>query len=361
MYTKKKDLKRLFSARFGVFVDAGKTVPRLFAHMSPVNSTSETADVSELTRVVSALEREKIRCERACVRGPRSHFRTLFSRLARRDLARAPLTRARTRTKVCRIESYLRSLARTRVGSRSGLSGRTRRRYTFTSQHSGESHRDGSRGFQEGVAFVFYVMSEHVGDRMGSAPFKEGTIKYACYEVLKHAGPRGLSVRPRVPFSPAHPSDDFKKRRARGVEFSPLSPPCSLLRTTGDGDRAPHSRRRARETWRCYAREHDRGATLQRYARVLLLPKRSPSEKECVHPFRLPRLAYLLFLPNPSPSSQTPTSRSSVRRRTRYARVCRRLSRPFVTLFSHARARTPPRLLSPLVRANSRTAHASPI
>ena len=41
-------------------------------------------------------------------------------------------------------------------------------------------------------------MSEHVGDRKGSAPFKEGTIKYACYEVLKHAGPRGLTVRPRV-------------------------------------------------------------------------------------------------------------------------------------------------------------------
>mmetsp|Transcript_1758 Transcript_1758/g.7082 ORF Transcript_1758/g.7082 Transcript_1758/m.7082 type:complete len:651 (-) Transcript_1758:388-2340(-) len=37
-------------------------------------------------------------------------------------------------------------------------------------------------------------MSEHVGDRKGSAPFKEGTIKYACYEVLKHAGPRGLTV-----------------------------------------------------------------------------------------------------------------------------------------------------------------------
>ena len=47
-----------------------KTVPRLFAHTSPVNSTSETADVSELTRVESAIEREKIRCERGCVRGP---------------------------------------------------------------------------------------------------------------------------------------------------------------------------------------------------------------------------------------------------------------------------------------------------
>ena len=125
-----------------------KTVPRLFAHTSPVNSTSETADVSELTRVESAIEREKIRCERVCVRGP-AHFRTLFSRPERRDLARAPLTRARTRATVCRTESCLRRLARTRVGSRSGLSGRTRRRYTFTSQHSANHHRDGFHVFQE--------------------------------------------------------------------------------------------------------------------------------------------------------------------------------------------------------------------
>ena len=201
-----------------------------------------------------------------------AHFRTLFSRPERRDLARAPLTRARTRATVCRTESCLRRLARTRVGSRSGLSGRTRRRYTFTSQHSANHHRDGFHVFQEGVAFVFRAMSEHVGDRKGSAPFKEGTIKYACYEVLKHAGPRGLTVRPRVLF-PARaslppratpPPNSRSVALRRSVEFSSLP----LLRATGDGDRAPHPRRRARETRRCHAREHDRGATLQRYARV---------------------------------------------------------------------------------------------
>jgi hypothetical protein len=31
-----------------------------------------------------------------------------------------------------------------------------------------------------------------------SGPFKEGTIKFACYNVLKNTGARGLSV--RLPF-----------------------------------------------------------------------------------------------------------------------------------------------------------------
>ena len=37
-------------------------------------------------------------------------------------------------------------------------------------------------------------MSESGDCKLG--PFKEGTIKYACYNVLKTSGPRGLSVRP---------------------------------------------------------------------------------------------------------------------------------------------------------------------
>lgn len=65
---KKRDSKRLLCRSL---CRRRKTVPRLFGHTSPVNSTSETADVSELTRVESAIEREKIRCERGCVRGPR--------------------------------------------------------------------------------------------------------------------------------------------------------------------------------------------------------------------------------------------------------------------------------------------------
>lgn len=52
-----------------------------------------------------------------------------------------------------------------------------------------------------------------------------------------------------------------------------------------------------------------------------------------------PRVAYLLFLPNLSPSSQTPTSRSCVRRRTRCARVRQKLPRPLASRFFLARAR----------------------
>ena len=73
-------------------------------------------------------------------------------------------------------------------------------------------------------------MSEQVGDHEGSAPFKEGTIKYACYEVLKHAGPGGLTVRfgssgTRANPSPRTPLDKFKKSTSKGVEFSYPSPP----------------------------------------------------------------------------------------------------------------------------------------
>jgi len=76
-------------------------------------------------------------------------------------------------------------------------------------------------------------MSEHVGDHEGSAPFKEGTIKYACYEVLKHAGPGGLTVRPRAfapPRSrtPCTPSSQNSRSRPlcslAGVQFSSLPP-----------------------------------------------------------------------------------------------------------------------------------------
>ena len=247
-----------------------------------------------------------------------AHFRTLFSRPERRDLARAPLTRARTRATVCRTESCLRRLARTRVGSRSGLSGRTRRRYTFTSQHSANHHRDGFHVFQEGVAFVFRAMSEHVGDRKGSAPFKEGTIKYACYEVLKHAGPRGLTVRPRVLFParaslpPRAPPNEFKKLRARrGVEFSSLPPVPSFARQVAEIVR--HIRDGALAKLGGATPANTIVGQLSKGTRAFLLPsQRSPREKECVHPSRTDR-AWLTYY-------SYPTSRLR-RRRQLLARV----------------------------------------
>lgn len=209
-------------------------------------------------------------------------------------------------------------------------------------------------------------MSEHVGDRKGSAPFKEGTIKYACYEVLKHAGPRGLTVRPRVLFParaslpPRAPPNEFKKLRARrGVEFSSLPPVPSFARQVAEIVR--HIRDGALAKLGGATPANTIVGQLSKGTRAFLLPsQRSPREKECVHPSLAPTaLAYLLFLPNPSPSLQTPTSRSCVRRHTRCARVrrnpsCRLASRFFL---ARARARTPPRLLSARVPANSRTVH----
>ena len=220
--------------------------------------------------------------------------------------------------------------------------------------------------FQEGVACVFRAMSEHVGDRKGSAPFKEGTIKYACYEVLKHAGPRGLTVRPRVIFParaslpPRAPPNEFKKLRARrGVEFSSLPPVPSFAPQVAEIVR--HIRDGALAKLGGATPANTIVGQLSKGTRAFLLPsQRSPREKECVHPSLAPTaLAYLLFLPNPSPSSQTPTSRSCARRRTRCAQVrrnpsCRLACRCFL---ARARARTPPRLLSARVPANSRTVH----
>lgn len=209
-------------------------------------------------------------------------------------------------------------------------------------------------------------MSEHVGDRKGSAPFKEGTIKYACYEVLKHAGPRGLTVRPRVLFParaslpPRAPPNEFKKLGARrGVEFSSLPPVPSFARQVAEIVR--HIRDGALAKLGGATPANTIVGQLSKGTRAFLLPsQRSPREKECVHPSLAPTaLAYLLFLPNPSPSSQTPTSRSCVRRRTRCARVRRNPSCRLASLFflARARARTPPRLLSARVPANSRTVH----
>ena len=58
-------------------------------------------------------------------------------------------------------------------------------------------------------------MSSEAGDCI-SGPFKEGTIKYACYNLLKTSGPRGLSVRSL--FTP-HPRTVFFSFEANAWDF----------------------------------------------------------------------------------------------------------------------------------------------
>ena len=161
-------------------------------------------------------------------------------------------------------------------------------------------------------------MSEHVGDRKGSAPFKEGTIKYACYEVLKHAGPRGLTVRPRVIFParaslpPRAPPNEFKKLRARrGVEFSSLPPVPSFAPQVAEIVR--HIRDGALAKLGGATPANTIVGQLSKGTRAFLLPsQRSPREKECVHPSRTDR-AWLTYY-------SYPTSRLR-RRRQLLARV----------------------------------------
>ena len=62
------------------------------------------------------------------------------------------------------------------------------------------------------------------GDCAHDGPFKEGTIKFACYTVLKTSGPRGLSVRRPTP-APIHsprmpPSIRFDGHTTRKQPFA---------------------------------------------------------------------------------------------------------------------------------------------
>ena len=155
-------------------------------------------------------------------------------------------------------------------------------------------------------------MSEHVGDRKGSAPFKEGTIKYACYEVLKHAGPRGLTVRPRVLFPRATPPPNSRSvALRRGVEFSSLPPVPSFAPQVAEIVR--HIRDGALAKLGGATPANTIVGQLSKGTRAFLLPsQRSPREKECVHPSRTDR-AWLTYY-------SYPTSRLR-RRRQLLARV----------------------------------------
>lgn len=200
-------------------------------------------------------------------------------------------------------------------------------------------------------------MSEQVGDHEGSAPFKEGTIKYACYEVLKHAGPGGLTVRfgssgTRANPSPRTPLDKFKKSTSKGVEFSYPSPPslpsyqvAEIVHHIRDG---------------CLAKLG--GATpantivgqLSKGTRDVLLPGSTTPKKECILDSHraLEKHPPDLFPTNSSSSSQMPTSPWCARRRTRCAQVHPLPCLAVVAFFFYSRAH--PRPLASSIRSRTR-------
>ena len=214
-------------------------------------------------------------------------------------------------------------------------------------------------------------MSEHVGDRKGSAPFKDGTIKYACYEVLKHAGPRGLTVRPRVLF-PARaslpprtppPTTNSRSVAPRVVlSFLPFPSVPSFARQVAEIVR--HIRDGGLAKLGGATPANTIVGQLSKGKRVFLLPsQRSPREKECVHPSRTYR-AWLTYYSYPTPRLRRRRQllarvQGDVRAAHGYVRISPVLSRR--VFFSRARARTPPRLLSARVPLISRTVQASPI
>ena len=248
-----------------------KTVPRLFAHTSPVNSTSETADVSELTRVESAIEREKIRCERVCVRGPRPFPNPFLATGAPGSGTSATHAGAHAHDGVPNrvLPSPTRENAR-RVAERA-LGSHTPAVHIYVPALGESPSRRLSR-FSRRRRVCFPRDERARGGPQGIRPVQGGDDKVRVLrssQARRPEGADGTSARPfparaSLPPRATPPPNSRSVALRRSVEFSSLP----LLRATGDGDRAPHPRRRARETRRCHAREHDRGATLQRYARV---------------------------------------------------------------------------------------------
>ena len=247
-----------------------KTVPRLFAHTSPVNSTSETADVSELTRVESAIEREKIRCERVCVRGPRPFPNPFLATGAPGSGTSATHAGAHARDGVPNrvLPSPTRENAR-RVAERA-LGSHTPAVHIYVPALGESPSRRLSR-FSRRRRVCFPRDERARGGPQGIRPVQgwdDQVRMLRSPQARRPEGADGTSARsfsrPREP-SPVHPLPPTNSRSvAPRVVLSFLPFLRSLLRTTGGGDRAPHPRRRARETRRCYAREHDRGATFQR-------------------------------------------------------------------------------------------------
>ena len=178
-------------------------------------------------------------------------------------------------------------------------------------------------------------MSEQVGERKGSGPFKEGTIKNACYEVLKNAGSRGLTVRTRARAS-------FIPSRT-----PPSAPPIFLLRKQEiiDGqvlrDSLPFER--ALQVSDIVQRIRSGGLAklggatpantiVGQLSKGTRAARRSQRRPSILKKKDAPRLtltlqlcdrATLTFSPPPPLFAQTPTSCSCARRRTRCIQVPR--------------------------------------
>ena len=235
-----------------------------------LNSASETADVSELTRVESAIDREKIRCERACVRGPRPISEPFSATGAPGSDTSATHAGAHARDGVPnRVLS-----SPTRVNARRvaewALGSHTPAVHIYVLALRGITNATALTVFKK-ASRLFSRDERARGGPQGIRPVQgwdDQVRMLRSPQARRPEGADGTSARsfsrPREP-SPVHPLPPTNSRSvAPRVVLSFLPFLRSLLRTTGGGDRAPHPRRRARETRRCYAREHDRGATFQR-------------------------------------------------------------------------------------------------
>ena len=221
-------------------------------------------------KVKNLAETSWVRCCAPGARLTKEPFLRIQSRRRPGSCARAPVD-ARKRSSTRRTGHRRRVKRGLSRGSRILRSGPPRAQGTFPVR---------SATFPSGVAPIpgsveGAEMSEQVGERKGSGPFKEGTIKNACYEVLKNAGSRGLTVRTRARASfipsrtpPSSPPivrlfEEARNHRRPGVErFPPLR-----TRAAGVRHRPKNPQRRSGEARRCHPGEYHRRPALERYAR----------------------------------------------------------------------------------------------
>ena len=294
-----------------------KTVPRLFAHTSPVNSTSETADVSELTRVESAIEREKIRCERVCVRGPRPFPNPFLATGAPGSGTSATHAGAHARDGVPNrvLPSPTRENAR-RVAERA-LGSHTPAVHIYVPALGESPSRRLSR-FSRRRRVCFPRDERARGGPQGIRPVQGGDDQVRVLrssQARRPEGADGTSARPfparaSLPPRATPPPNSRSVALRRGVEFSSLPVPSFARQVT---EIVHHIRDGGLAKLGGATPANTIVGQLSKGTRAFLLPsQRSPREKECVHPSRTDR-AWLTYY-------SYPTSRLR-RRRQLLARV----------------------------------------
>lgn len=193
-------------------------------------------------------------------------------------------------------------------------------------------------------------MSEQVGERKGSGPFKEGTIKNACYEVLKNAGSRGLTVRTRARASfipsrtpPSSPPIVRLLKKQEIIDGQVLRDSLPFERALQVSDIVQRIRSGGLAKLGGATPANTIVGQLSKGTRAARRSQRRPSilkKKDAPRltlTLQLCDRATLTFSPPPPLFAQTPTSCSCARRRTRCIQVPRTaLSRD--AAFSRARA-----------------------